>query len=81
MAKPKKSDDPAVAQRQQDAERTIKEAEEGTGSRKEKGYAGSGDHFTETGTPADPGQASAEQVQNQEAGRPINESEQSKPAE
>jgi hypothetical protein len=79
-----KSGDPEIAQRQANAERAVYEAEHGTGNRKEKGYAGSGDHFVDTATPADPGQASTEQVLNQEAGKPLNaekESEQDKPAE
>ena len=68
----KKDEDPGLAQRRKDSERAQREAEEGTGSKQEKGYAGSTDHFTETGTAADPGQSTVEQRQNQEAGKPIN---------
>ena len=68
----KKDEDPGLAQRRKDSERAQREAEEGTGDRKDKGYAGSGDHFVETGTSADAEQSSVEQRQNQEAGKPIN---------
>ncbi len=75
MAKTKteQKDDPGLKQRQEDAERTIREAEEGTGTKQDKGYSGSGDHFVETGTAVDPGQSSKEQQQRQERGEPINE--------
>jgi hypothetical protein len=68
-----KSDDPGVAQRQKDAERTIREAEEGTGTRAEKGYAGSGDNANTENRNLDPDQSTKDQQNRQEAGKPINE--------
>lgn len=77
-----KTDDEAVKQRQADAERTLKEAEEGTGTKTEKGYAGSGDYGGGGNRNLDPGQASREQMQRQERGELINDEEQTdKPAE
>ncbi len=61
-----KSKDPEVAQRQADAERTLDQAENGTGLERDKGYAGArtaqnGDGGNRS---LDPGQATPEQIKD-----------------
>lgn len=61
---PKQSDDPAVQERQELVDKTLDQAENGTGLERNKGYAGTRSGSEPGNRNLDPGQATDQQIKD-----------------